>query len=106
MGLKMVGALCPLHFYYITCFHSVSSILVHIVEVAGLFSRFITQLFNAAHASLKSAHILQVNLLPAKLFVDLGLLRSVGKGHGQVGVLADDLCFFESSHNQEITGLY
>jgi hypothetical protein len=32
------------------------------------------------------------------------LLCPVGEGHGQVGVLADDLCFFEAGHDQEKRG--
>jgi len=82
-----------------------SSISVHIIKVAGLFGRFIAQFFNAGYASLKIAHVALINLLPTKLFVDLGLLRPVGEGHGQAGVLADDLCFFETGHNQRKKGL-
>ena len=100
-----MGALCPRYFYYITRFHSVSILSVYIVEVAGLFGWLIAQFFNAAHAGLKGAHIVLVNLLPAELFVDLGLFCPVGKGHGQIGVLANDLCFFEAGHGQRKKGL-
>jgi len=104
--LKSGGGILPPYFYYIIHFQFVSSISVYIIKMAGFLNRLIAQFFNAAHTSLKSAHILLINLLPANLFINLGLLGPVGKGHGQVGVLADDLCFFETGHNQEIKGLY